>query len=109
MICIVYDGSCVARAQISQEVLREFLRADGVCFEEQSSVLAKREGVVVCYKNKVRVKRLSGHWYQISGYREDGADLDTAIFSLRNAERVLANRAASKSRGFTLAALAALA
>lgn len=96
MMPIIYDGYTVVRAQASIEVLEEFLKADDADFAEQRALLAKPQGVVICYKNRVRLKRLPGSWVQISGYREDGGDLALAVLSLRNAERRVENRHRTK-------------
>lgn len=83
---IIEDCCCVARVQIPIDTLRAFLIHNEVNVDDQLRALSKREGVVVCFKNKVRVKRLSGTgWYQISGYREDGHDTRNAISRLRAA------------------------
>ena len=106
MMPIIYDSVTVVRAQISCEVLEEYLRSEDNDFSKQKALLAYREGFVVCYKNRVRVKRMPGSWYQISGYREDGNDLQLAVFSLRNAERIVERRR-TKARPITLDCLAA--
>lgn len=83
---IIEDCKCVARVQIPTSTLRAFLLHDEYSIAEQLKALSKREGVVVCYKNKIRIKRLSGTgWYQISGYREDGLDTRHALNSLKKA------------------------
>ena len=104
MMPIIYDSTTVVRAQISIDVLREYLKADDANFEAQAAALSSRGGVVVCYKNRVRIKRMPGCWYQISGYREDGNDLQLAVFSLRNAERMVERRQAKTVSPTCLAA-----
>ncbi len=104
MMTIIHDCESVVRAQIAQDVLKEFLLEDGVDFHTQCLQLSKREGVVVCFRNKVRIKRMSGvGWYQISGYREDGQDLALAVFNLHKAERAVAKRKARQLEGSAVA------
>lgn len=104
MMPIIYDSATVVRAQISIDVLREYLKADDADFVKQMAALSERGGVVVCYKNRIRIKRMPGSWYQISGYREDGNDLQLAVFSLRNAERIVERR---QSKTVSVTSLAA--
>lgn len=83
---IIEDCKCVVRVKLPISTLRAFLENEGQDAVEHLAALSKREGVVVCYKNKVRIKRLSGSgWYQISGYREDGSDTQHALSSLKEA------------------------
>lgn len=104
MMPIIYDSPTVVRAQVSAEVLEEYLSDEEADFIDQQACLAVRGGVVVCYKNRIRIKRMLGAWYQISGYREDGSDLQLAVFNLRNAERIVENRRAKAASNLGLAA-----
>lgn len=80
---IIEDCKSVARARIPRQTLMRFLQHEGQCVASMTAALSKREGVAVCIKNKVRIKRILGSgWYMISGYREDGLDTKRAIASL---------------------------
>ena len=80
---IIEDSYSVARVQVPKHTLLVFLRHDEQCARSMLETLSKREGVVVCMKNKVRIKRIAGPgWYMISGYREDGLDTKHALSNL---------------------------
>lgn len=99
MLNIIVDSPTVARALISRDTLRHFLKHDEADFEEQLKALSIREGVVVCYKNKIRIKRLTGvGWYQLSGYWSDGSDLRRALAHLRTAEACVLHAKHTRSK-----------
>lgn len=88
MCIIVNDDEKVARVHISWKVLQRFLRSSDEVFSEQKKTLSVREGVIACQFNRIRIKRLSGNgWYQLSGYRQDGSDLQIALAQLSQASR----------------------
>lgn len=103
MLSIIYDSSTCARVQVCVEVLEVFLGTNELDFAAQRRELSSRGGVVIDYKNRVRIKRLKGSgWYQISGYRQDGQDLSLALFTLRNSERIYHIRKAAQKYRITL-------
>ncbi len=81
---VVKDCEFVARVQMGIEVLKRFLRSDTEDLTEQLLTLRKNRGVIVSYRHGIRVRKIKGTgWYELSGYRQDGVDLRSALGKLQ--------------------------
>lgn len=89
MLEIIKDCEFVARVKVSKEALERFLSAaDENTAQQMHTLLNKKYESVVSFKQKVRIRRIPGKgWYELTGYREDGSDLRSALKRLEAADR----------------------